>query len=289
VNSLSKSFRTVCNAPQELNPQMSDLVRLGRNADGGYLLPRPVLAEINGCLSFGLGAEWSFEQALLELKKENISPKNILFFDASISVFGIIKSLIYMGRRTVYEVRSRRPKSERKFTLEDLKRSLIALVTYLPTFRIRKSRFIHIRKFVVHKVTKRNEISFIDALSYRSDPMRTIVKIDIEGGEWDLLRGKEDVDLLADVPVLIMEMHDTRKDQFMRIVELLKAHFWIAHLHGNTSDRCAESGMPLYLEMTFVNKRFAPEPGIRTKLPIDGLDFPVRPGEAPYEFVFNTA
>ena len=284
---MPKSFRTVCNAPKELTPQMSDLVRIGRNADGGYLLPSQVLAEVNGCLSFGLGAEWSFEQALLELKQVKISPKNIVFFDASISVFGIIKSLVYMGRRTVYEVRSRRPKSERKFTLEDFKRSLIALVAYLPTFRFRKNRMVHIRKFVVHSPSKKNEISFIDALSYRSDPRHAIVKIDIEGGEWELLRGKEDVDLLADVPVLIMEMHDTRREQFMKIVELLKAHFWIAHLHGNTSDRCTESGMPLYLEMTFVNKRFTPEPGIRTKLPIIGLDFPVRPGEAPYEFVFS--
>lgn len=279
----------VCNAPKELTPLMSDLVRLGRKADGGYLLPRQALDEVNGCLSFGLGAEWSFEQALLERKHEKISPKNIVFFDASISVFGIIKSLSYMGRRTVYEIRSRRPKSERKFRFEDLKRSLIALATYLPTFRFRKNRLVHIRKFVVHSPTKKNEISFVDALGYRADPRRTIVKIDIEGGEWDLLRGKADVDLLADVPVLIMEIHDTRKEQFMRIVELLKAHFWIAHLHGNTSDRCTEAGMPLYLEMTFVNKRFSPGSGIRKNLPIDGLDFPVRPGEAPYEFVFNNA
>ena len=266
---------------------MSDLVRIGRNADGGYLLPSQVLAEVNGCLSFGLGAEWSFEQALLELKQVKISPKNIVFFDASISVFGIIKSLVYMGRRTVYEVRSRRPKSERKFTLEDFKRSLIALVAYLPTFRFRKNRMVHIRKFVVHSPSKKNEISFIDALSYRSDPRHTIVKIDIEGGEWELLREKKDVDLLADVPVLIMEMHDTRKDQYLKVVEMLKNHFWIAHLHGNTSDRCTETGMPLYLEMTFVNERFTPESGFRKRLPINGLDFPVRPGEAPYEFVFS--
>lgn len=289
MNSLSKSFRTVCYAPKELTPQMSDLVRLGRNADGGYLLPSQVLAEINGCLSFGLGAEWSFEQALLELKQEKISPKNIVFFDASISVFGIIKSLVYMGRRTVYEVRSRRPKSERKFTLEDLKRSLIALFTYLPTFRFRKNRMVHIRKFVVQSPSKKNEISLIDALSYRSDPRNTILKIDIEGGEWELLREIKDVDLLSDVPVLIMEIHDTRKDQYMKIVEMLKNHFWIAHLHGNTSDRCTETGMPLYLEMTFVNKRYTPQSGFRKQLPIVGLDFPVRPGEAPYEFVFNNA
>ena len=268
---------------------MSDLVRLGRNADGGYLLPSEVLDEIDGCLSFGLGAEWSFEQALFELKDGRIKPENIVFFDASISVFGILKSLMYMGRRTVYEIRTRRPKSERKFKLEDLKRSLIALAIYLPTFRWRKNKFRHIRKFVVHNATKSNEISFVEALSYRTAPKRTIVKIDIEGGEWDLIRNKQDVDLLADVPVLIMELHDTRKTEFLQVVEFLKEHFWIAHLHGNTSDRCTELGMPLYLEMTFVNKRFSPQSGIRTRLPIDGLDFPVRPGEAPYEFVFGNA
>ena len=289
MNSISKTFRTVCNAPAELSPQMSDLVRLGRTADGGYLLPSEVLDELVGCLSFGLGAEWSFEQALFELKDGRIKPENIVFFDASISVFRILKSLIYMGRRTVYEIRTRRPESERKFKLEDLKRSLIALVIYLPTFKWRKNKFRHIRKFVVHNATKSNEISFVEALSYRTDPKRTIVKIDIEGGEWDLLRSKQDVDLLADVPVLIMELHDTRKTEFLQVVEFLKEHFWIAHLHGNTSDRCTELGMPLYLEMTFVNKRFSPQSGIRTRLPIVGLDFPVRPGEAPYEFVFGNA
>ena len=268
---------------------MSDLVRLGRNADGGYLLPSEVLDEIDGCLSFGLGAEWSFEQALFELKDGRIKPENIVFFDASISVFGILKSLIYMGRRTIYWTRVRLPVSKRKYRKSDYKDLLIALVAYLPTFRIGKSRFIHISRFVVHNAKKSNEISFVEALRYRTAPNRTIIKIDIEGGEWDLLRSKQDVDLLADVPVLIMELHDTRKIEFLQVVEFLKEHFWIAHLHGNTSDRCTELGMPLYLEMTFVNKRFLPQSGIRTRLPIDGLDFPVRPGEAPYEFVFGNA
>ena len=279
----------MCYAPKELAPQMSDLVRVGRNADGGYLLPRQVLADIKGCLSFGLGAEWSFEQALLALNQGTILPKDIVFFDASISMQSLGKSIFDMFGRTVAEIRQAKRRSERKYRLGDFKRVLIALVIYLPTFKIRKRRFKLIEKFVVSRVSKENEISFIDALSYRSDPKRVIVKIDIEGGEWDLLRGKEDIDLLADVPVLIMEIHDTRKDQFMEIVEMLKHYFWIAHLHGNTSDRCVESGMPLYLEMTFVNKRFKPELGIRKKLPIDGLDFPSRPGEAPYEFVFNNA
>lgn len=268
---------------------MSNLVRLGRDADGGYLLPKEVLEEANGCLSLGLGVEWSFEKAFFELKKDSISSDSIVFYDASISIFGIIKSLVYMARRTFYEIRIKKPRSERKFTLVDLQRSLIGLVTYLPAFKVGKNRFTHIRKFVVGAPNKNNECSLSEALNHRKDPKNTIVKIDIEGGEWGILRDKKDVDLLTDTPVLIMEMHDTRKQEFKDLLSLLKTNFWIAHIHGNTSGKGTESGMPLYLEMTFVNKRYSPRDGIREKLPIDGLDFPVRPGEVPYEFEFNNS
>ena len=285
----TKLFRTLCYAPAELAPRISDLVRLGRDADGGYLLPRAVLEEANGCLSLGLGVEWSFEKAFFELKKDSISPDSIVFYDASISIFGIIKSLVYMARRTFYEIRIKKPRSERKFTLVDLQRSLIGLVTYLPAFKIGKNRFTHIRKFVVGIPNKKNECSLSEALNYRKDPKNTIVKIDIEGGEWDILRDKKDMDLLTDTPVLIMEIHDTRKQEFKDLLLLLKTNFWIAHIHGNTSGRGTAFGMPLYLEITFVNKRYSRGTGIRKRLPIDGLDFPGRPGEPPYEFEFSNS
>jgi hypothetical protein len=266
---------------------MSDLVRVGRKADGGYLVPRNVLSDITGCLSFGLGAEWSFETNLLELNAGRVKPDQIIFFDASISTIGLLNNIAYMARRTIYELRIRRPKSERKFRLEDLKRSLIALVLYVPTFRIPKSRMRHIRKYVTHDAKNKNEISYHEALGYRENPVQTLIKIDIEGGEWDLLRDFSDVAKLADSPALIVEFHDTRRPEFLKVVSMIKEYFWIAHIHGNTSDRATEEGMPLYLEMTFVNKRYPPSGGIRRKLPIDGLDFPVRTGEAPHEFQFN--
>ena len=284
---MPKQFRTVCRPPLDLAPLMSDLVRVGRDADGGYLVPRDVLNDVTGCLSLGLGAEWSFEKRLLEIAKGRVLPEQIVFFDASISTLGLLKSMGYMARRTFYEMRVRRPKSERKFRLEDLKRSLIALVSYLPTFKWSKKRIRHIRKFVTHEATRKNEVSFVDALGVRVDPKNTIIKIDIEGGEWDLLRAKSDVAQLADAPALIFEFHDTRRPEFLKVVSMIKEYFWIAHLHGNTSDRATEEGMPLYLEVTFVNKRYSPGSGIRKNLPIDGLDFPVRPGELPHEFKFS--
>ena len=284
---MPKNYRTVCRPSLDLAPLMSDLVRVGRNADGGYLVPKDVLNDVTGCLSLGLGAEWSFEKRLLEIAEGRVLPERIVFFDASISTLGLLKSMGYMARRTFYEMRLRKPKSERKFRLEDLKRSLIALVTYLPTFKLSRKGIRHIRKFVTHDATRKNEVSFTDALGVRIDPKTTIIKIDIEGGEWDLLREKSDVAQLADAPVLIFEFHDTRRPEFLKVVSMIKEFFWIAHIHGNTSDRATEAGMPLYLEMTFVNKRYQPADGIRRNLPIAGLDFPVRPGETPHEFEFN--
>ena len=59
---------------------MSDLVRVGRNADGGYLVPKDVLNDVTGCLSLGLGAEWSFEKRLLEIAEGRVLPERIVFF-----------------------------------------------------------------------------------------------------------------------------------------------------------------------------------------------------------------
>ncbi len=216
-----------------------------------------------------------------------VSPERIVFFDASISTLGLLKNIGYMARRTIYEIRIRRPKSERKFKLEDLKRSLIALVAYLPNFKFGDNRLRHIRRFVTHDAKGKNEISFERALSHCEDLRQTIVKMDIEGGEWDLLREASDVARLAEVPVLIFEFHDTRRPEFMKVVSMIKEFFWIAHIHGNTAVRATELGMPLYLEMTFVNKRYPPINGIRKRLPIDGLDFPGRRGEASHEFEFS--
>ena len=193
---------------------MSDLVRVGRNADGGYLVPKDVLNDVTGCLSLGLGAEWSFEKRLLEIAEGRVLPERIVFFDASISTFGLLKLIAYVARRTIYEIRIRRPMSERKFKLEDLKQFLIALVTYLPTFKFGENRLRHIRRFVTHDSKGKNEISFEQALSHCEDLRQTIVKIDIEGGEWDLLREASDVARLAEAPVLILEFHDTRRPEF---------------------------------------------------------------------------
>ena len=268
---------------------MSDLVRLGRNADGGYLLPRQVLDDVTGCISLGLGLEWSFEKDLLQIKKGEFSRDDIIFFDGTVSVLDIFKHLKYMALRTHHEIFTKKLQSlERKYKVEDLKRVLIGLFLFVPVFKFKNTKYTHIQKLVVKNPLKENECSLREALSYRQDLKNTIIKIDIEGGEWEILRELSDIDLISDAPVFIIEIHDSRREDFKILLSRLKVNFWLAHIHGNTSDRCdPESGMPMYMEMTFVNKRYSPDPGIRKSLPIDGLDFPGRPGEKPHEMVFK--
>ncbi len=52
---------------RQIQPFMNghELIRIGNQGDGGYLLPDD-LREINGCLSIGCNGEWSFEKELFQ-------------------------------------------------------------------------------------------------------------------------------------------------------------------------------------------------------------------------------
>jgi hypothetical protein len=42
--------------------QISDLIRIGRSQDGGYIVPESIVRQADGLLSLGLGDDWSFDQ-----------------------------------------------------------------------------------------------------------------------------------------------------------------------------------------------------------------------------------
>ena len=43
--------------------QYTDLVRIGRPNDGGYVVPRKIFSLCDGLLSYGINKDWSFERA----------------------------------------------------------------------------------------------------------------------------------------------------------------------------------------------------------------------------------
>ena len=48
----------------------SNLIRLGRNLDGGYVVDFEIVKKCNTLITFGLGPDWSFELDYIKKNKE---------------------------------------------------------------------------------------------------------------------------------------------------------------------------------------------------------------------------
>ena len=85
---------------------------------------------------------------------------------------------------------------------------------------------------------------------------RLIVKMDVEGAEWDSLMQTSD-EVLANIDQLNMEMHGVNEQKVVDVVRKLKKNFHLVWLHWNNWE-CTRKALPLpgnNFEVLFVNKR----------------------------------
>ena len=107
-----------------------------------------------------------------------------------------------------------------------------------------------------------------------------IVKMDVEGAEWDSILQTPDA-VLEKIDQMIFEFHGVDQDiaRYLEVVLKLKKHFQIAHLHINNHS-CAAGLEPFpgwAYEVTFVSKRLAQvDPAGTVRLP-NPLDTPNNP------------
>jgi hypothetical protein len=109
-----------------------------------------------------------------------------------------------------------------------------------------------------------------------------IVKMDVEGAEWDSLRQAPDA-VLERIDQLAMELHGTDERRFVQTVQKLKRHFYPVHIHFNNWACRADTApfpAPAY-QVLLVNKRVAtlgpPAPGRLTARDFDAPDNPAGP------------
>jgi hypothetical protein len=110
---------------------------------------------------------------------------------------------------------------------------------------------------------------------------RLVVKMDVEGAEWDSLLYASEA-TLERIDQLAMELHNVNDAKFVAVVERLKKWFHVAHLHFNNWS-CAPGLEPFpawAYEVLFVNKRLAVE--VRAEPPkrpttVDSPNNPKRP------------
>src|SRR5688572_24545441 len=85
---------------------------------------------------------------------------------------------------------------------------------------------------------------------------RLLVKIDVEGAEWDALFATPD-DVLDTIDQMAMELHGTNESRFVELIRRLKTRFYLVNLHFNNW-ACTPDTAPLaadVFQVLWVNKR----------------------------------
>ena len=91
---------------------------------------------------------------------------------------------------------------------------------------------------------------------------RLVVKIDVEGAEWDTFM-QTPANVLAQIDQMAVEFHDVGEERFVLAVTKLKESFYVAHLHHNNFS-CEDTIAPFparAYEVLFVNKRIGVSDG----------------------------
>ncbi len=241
------------------------LVRRGSTNDGGYLMPADISAKF--LISLGLGDDWKFELDLIKHKQVS----KFIVFDHSVTLLNLLRILL-----------------NRKRKIKALIYRAIILTRYFRDFTFLRKK--HVKKKITKYGSKENssEINLNEIFKeFVVDPKSTIIlKIDIEGSEFDII--EQVIEFSSQTLVLIIEFHEIlkQKDKFKTSLELLKSKFSLIHTHVNNYGEIDEFSIPNVCEFTFINHNMHREQGKVSRLPRVGLDSPSTPGRPDQEIIF---
>jgi len=230
--------------------------RFGPNEDGGYVLPEFVFNECSALVSYGIGRDSRFEVDFGE----------------------IYKKPAYLLDHTMRELT---PGWE-----EHQRNEWKHLEEYWEKYNC------HFIPTGLGYQPQCND--FIDDYQKLNINGHVILKIDIEGGEYEYFL-KADIEKISALAVAIsLEVHyinvEKNRQDLVNILEKFKNYFVLCHVHGNNwSNLWKYDGylIPETLELSFVNKKFIEdfEPDDQN-YPIKGLDLPNKPDKEDYKLTF---
>jgi hypothetical protein len=250
--------------------ELDDLIRLGRDYDGGYVLSERQIEKTNVLLSFGINDDWSFESDF-----EKRKPVKIYAYDYSVSKkhkrleirdnFGyMLGSFLVLRRSKVKEYWKK---------ISDVRRTLNLLEGY---FQEEYGRYF-IPKYLGDSDSD-EYISFDSIFNGLPDAgsLSVFIKMDIEGAEYRTLPHL--VPYFEKINGMAIEFHGLDSpEMFEKTTELLLNDYYIAHIHANNAGGyIINSMLPMLLEITFIHKNILSgnvHPST-SKYPVNGLDFP---------------
>ena len=108
---------------------------------------------------------------------------------------------------------------------------------------------------------------------------RIVMKMDVEGSEWDSLLKTPDT-VLSEIDQMAVEFHEVEKPAFLATIERMKQFFYVAHVHVNNF-KCEPGFEPFpsqVFEVLFVSTRLGeidPLVNARGPSPLDAPNIPV--------------
>jgi len=238
---------------------LADMVRIGRDHDGGYVLPKILVEEADSLLSLGVYNDWSFEGDFQRLKPA-------LPIDCYDHTIGSKRF-----KREAW-VETLRLAALRGSIGETRARWAIAR-SYESFFR---SSVRHFAKKITNRPASERETDLTSALNLLGGT-KTLLKMDIEGSEYRMID-----QLLVNANRIVgacIEFHDIEPLRlvFDHAIDRLLEEYAIVHVHANNFGQVADDGLPDVLEITFVNRAMAKAAKPRPTIHIPELDQPNDP------------
>lgn len=212
--------------PKSFKPDGAyELIRMGSDHDGGYLVDPKSIEQSNALIALGVGRNWSFEKDFLERKSVRIHA-----YDYSIGLGYWIKHFlkrvlaVLIGRFSA-------PFDAVKLFLE---------------FKIffKDSAVLYLEKVGTAPGCDTNLKKALDKL----DRAPLFLKVDIEGYEYQIL--EEIIRCKDDLTGLVIEFHSV-SDNIEQIEDFInKIGITLIHIHPN-NNRLDEEGDPKAIELTF--------------------------------------
>lgn len=247
--------------------KQNDLLRVGRDYDGGYVISESLMRRTSILLSFGINDDWSFEEDFCRR--------------TGVTCFGFDFSV----NRTLF--RKRGWQQIRFFLGDILKRRTIGWKRFAAAsanFQLHRSfrSFFQTNVFQPYGIDSSTHGHFktLDGFlaEYLAGKTDIFLKIDIEGFEYkiadDIVKNKDRFHALA------MEVHDIHGNEhrFADLLDRLGKEYFVYHAHANNYGSIENiGGYPNVLELSWIRKDLAEPRSFHmdnSHLPIAGIDFP---------------
>lgn len=244
--------------------RIKNKIRVGKLKDGGYVIEESSLKNIDVIYSYGVGWDISFEKAILKKIR-----KTCRIFDPTIGLGNFSQHAYIKGKGNYY-----------------LFKYFVATVLWEPYIYLHKALGYKLKYYKEGLGISRREKfdSFPNHIIRFGDQDKKIfLKIDIDGGEYEVFNNEEFIAALKNVIQLAVEFHNVKERLYdlQRIIESVNDKLSLVHIHGNNWGGIFEFGnkqIPNVLELTFIANSFLTEKEFdKIDYPIEGIDYPNNP------------